>query len=88
MELQSDNKKGGEKAFLLLEIYADLLNLLSFLGDHANYKQLNNLSAIIKNICWLTAESKKDQWLILDTLKEQVNEFINSMPLYDTSKKD
>lgn len=91
LELQNANKKGVEKAFLLLEIYAELLDLLTFLGGQINYKQLNNLSTMVKNISFLTVAPKKDQWLVLNELKEQVNEFIDSMPLdnnRDKSKKD
>ena len=91
LELQNDNQKGVEKAFLLLEIYVELLDLLAFLGGQINYKQLNNLSTMVKNISFLTVAPKKDQWLVLNELKEQVNKFINSMPLdnnRDKSKKD
>ena len=91
LELQNDNQKGVETAFLLLEIYVELLDLLAFLGGQINYKQLNNLSTMVKNISFLTVAPKKDQWLVLNELKEQVNKFINSMPLdnnRDKSKKD
>lgn len=91
LELQNDNQKGVEKAFLLLEIYVELLDLLAFLGGQINYKQLNNLSTMVKNISFLTVAPKKYQWLVLNELKEQVNKFINSMPLdnnRDKSKKD
>lgn len=63
----------------------------AFLGGQINYKQLNNLSTMVKNISFLTVAPKKDQWLVLNELKEQVNKFINSMPLdnnRDKSKKD
>ena len=75
----------------MLEIYVELLDLLAFLGGQINYKQLNNLSTMVKNISFLTVAPKKDQWLVLNELKEQVNKFINSMPLdnnRDKSKKD